>query len=143
MLRDPSRLAQRSSIRVDDTRNIPPSSTRFSHAIAIVAKVGKRIPVARYGYDGLGRRLMKQTFDTAGKWEETRAFYYSPNWQVLEEWIRRADRSIWTARGSGACRVRTTRSRSGSAVSFRQACKSSDGVVMAVARGGDRRKVSR
>jgi len=60
-------------------------------AVARDGSAGKRIPVARYVYDGLGRRLMKKTFDTAGKWEETRAFYYSPNWQVLEEWIRRAD----------------------------------------------------
>ncbi|WP_428940607.1 RHS repeat domain-containing protein [Fontivita pretiosa] len=41
--------------------------------------------VAAYSYDGLGRRIIKKTYDSGGSLTETRQFYYSNEWQVLEE----------------------------------------------------------
>jgi RHS repeat-associated protein len=42
--------------------------------------------VAGHNYDGLGRRIEKETY-TAGSLTEVRHFYYSNQWQVLEERI--------------------------------------------------------
>ncbi|WP_428940598.1 RHS repeat domain-containing protein [Fontivita pretiosa] len=41
--------------------------------------------VGAYSYDGLGRRIIKKTYDSDGSLVETRQFYYSNEWQVLEE----------------------------------------------------------
>ncbi|WP_428940714.1 RHS repeat-associated core domain-containing protein [Fontivita pretiosa] len=41
--------------------------------------------VAAYSYDGLGRRITRKTYDSGGSLVETRQFYYSNEWQVLEE----------------------------------------------------------
>ncbi len=43
--------------------------------------------VAGYDYDGLGRRVIKETY-TAGSLSEMRHHYYSRNWQVLEERVQ-------------------------------------------------------
>ena len=40
--------------------------------------------IAKYGYDGLGRRIIKKDYD-AGTLSETRHFYFSTSSQVLEE----------------------------------------------------------
>ncbi|WP_428940596.1 RHS repeat domain-containing protein [Fontivita pretiosa] len=40
--------------------------------------------VAAYSYDGLGRRIIKKTYDSGGSLVETRQFYYN-RWQVIEE----------------------------------------------------------
>ncbi|WP_428940712.1 RHS repeat domain-containing protein [Fontivita pretiosa] len=41
--------------------------------------------VAAYSYDGLGRRITRKTYDSGGSLSETRQFYYSNRWQVIEE----------------------------------------------------------
>jgi len=40
--------------------------------------------VAEYAYDGVNRRTVKKTY-TSGSLSETRDFYYSDQWQVIEE----------------------------------------------------------
>ncbi|MBY0589622.1 RHS repeat protein, partial [bacterium] len=40
--------------------------------------------VAEYVYDGMNRRTVKRTY-TAGTLSETRHYYYSQGWQILEE----------------------------------------------------------
>ncbi len=41
--------------------------------------------VAEYGYDGLGRRVIKKTYDSAGDLSEVRHFFLSDQDQVLQE----------------------------------------------------------
>ncbi|WP_428940716.1 RHS repeat domain-containing protein [Fontivita pretiosa] len=41
--------------------------------------------VGAYSYDGLGRRITKKTYDSGGSLTETRQFFYSNRWQIIEE----------------------------------------------------------
>ncbi|WP_428940602.1 RHS repeat domain-containing protein [Fontivita pretiosa] len=41
--------------------------------------------VAAYAYDGLGRRITRKTYDSGGSLTETRQFFYSNRWQIIEE----------------------------------------------------------
>jgi RHS repeat-associated protein len=42
-------------------------------------------PVADYVYDGLGRRITKKTYDVNGNLDKTRQFFYTNQWQDIEE----------------------------------------------------------
>ncbi len=44
--------------------------------------------VAGYDYDGLNRRVIKETYDAGGSLTEMRHYYYSDQWQVLEERVQ-------------------------------------------------------
>jgi len=41
--------------------------------------------VGKYSYDGQHRRIAKEVFDTKGRLDYTVGYYYSTDWQVLEE----------------------------------------------------------
>jgi RHS repeat-associated protein len=55
---------------------------------------GRRL--AEFDYDGLGRRTIKRTFDpnNPGKPQETRHFYYSTDWRILQERVERPNKSL-------------------------------------------------
>jgi RHS repeat-associated protein len=69
--------------------------------------------VAKYKHDGRGRRILKETY-TAGTLSETRHFYHSNDWQVLEERVGSATTAerqyVWGARyvDELVCRDRDT-----------------------------------
>jgi RHS repeat-associated protein len=45
-------------------------------------------PLLEFDYDGLGRRIVKRTYDQ-GRLKETRYYYYDAQWRILEERIVR------------------------------------------------------
>ena len=57
--------------------------------------------VAKFEYDGLHRRIVKEEY-VSGSLDKTRHFYYSKNWQVLEERVDSATTAhkqyVWGAR---------------------------------------------
>ena len=61
--------------------------------------------VAQYQYDGRGYRTLAQT-DPSGVLSEARDFYYSDQWQVVEERVGRATSPNGSS--SGACAMWTT-----------------------------------
>ncbi len=61
-----------------------------------VTRAGKR--VAEFEYDGLGRRVLKRTFDQYGNLLESRHFYYSDDWRLLEERVEQPGKKPWQGR---------------------------------------------
>lgn len=55
----------------------------WNRLIEVKDENGKR--VAAYDYDALGRRVLKRRYQN-GQLAETRFFYYSHDWRLLEEW---------------------------------------------------------
>jgi YD repeat-containing protein len=55
----------------------------WNRLIEVCDESGKR--AAAYDYDALGRRVLKRRYQN-GQLAETRFFYYSHDWRLLEEW---------------------------------------------------------
>ncbi len=55
--------------------------------------------MAKYGYDGRGFRIVKKTY-TSGTLSETRDFYFTSNWQSIEERVggSMVDQHVWGVR---------------------------------------------
>ena len=51
--------------------------------------------VADYEYDGLGRRTVKRTFTPSGLPDESRHFYYTHDWRLLEERVEVSGKKPW------------------------------------------------
>ena len=52
--------------------------------MALKSADGSKIVTANI-YDGLNRRIIRKSYDSSGTLTETRCFFYSDQWQILEE----------------------------------------------------------
>ena len=57
-----------------------------------------KLTVGEYEYDGLGRRIVKRTFTPSGQPDETRHFYYTHDWRLLEERVEESGKKPWQGR---------------------------------------------
>jgi RHS repeat-associated protein len=84
---DPTYDAAGNTITMPQPANLGSSYTAVYDAWnRMVSLSASSTMVAGYAYDGRGRRIVKSTY-VGGTLAETRRFYYSSNWQILEEWV--------------------------------------------------------